>query len=269
MPRYFVVCLLCFFSFKTFAQLNKRNSAKISFGTTILAFLTPDTAWLAADTKLGEVDTDTYDTTYLKQTKIYKNKNTYYGFCGISDFNSTDGLSFEPQIILDSLLKNKKSLDEIVHVFNEISFKKVNGIANWLYKNSRNEYNNNIGIVLFEYVLMGYENKKLQCFTMAYEVDSIPIGSDRIKKSKEYFYTGDTTMFFVGYAKEIREVLANGQYHINIADVKNELPCLIKKEADLYKTKVGMPVDEFVIYINAYNFFKDLECTKGLTFPKE
>ena len=81
MLRYFVVCFLCLSSFKTFAQLNKFNGAKISFGTTILAFLTPDTAWLAADTKLGEVSTGTYDTAYLKETKIYKNKNRYYGFC--------------------------------------------------------------------------------------------------------------------------------------------------------------------------------------------
>ena len=104
---------------------------------------------------------------------------------------------------------------------------------------------------------------------MAYEVDSIPNGSDKIKKSKDYFYEGDTTMFFVGYAKEIREVLSNGQYRININDVKNELPCLIKKEADLYETKVGMPVDEFIIYTNGYNFIKDLDCTKGLMLPKE
>lgn len=261
MHRFFVVCLLCLFSFKTLAQLNKPNSAKVSFGTTILAFLTPDTAWLAADTKLGEVNTNTYDTTYLKQTKIYKNKNSYYGFCGILDFNLTDGLSFEPQIILDSLLQSKNSLKEILNVFNEISFNKVNGLANWLYKNSRDKYNDNIGIELFAYVLMRYENKKLQCSTIAYEIDSMPIGSNRIKKSNDYFYTGDTTMFFIGYAKEIREMLANGQYQFNINNVKNELPCLIKKEADLYKTKVGMPVDEFIIYINGDKFIKDLECS--------
>ena len=72
MRRFFVVCLLCLFSFKAFSQLNKHNSAKISFGTTMLAFLTPDTAWLASDTKVGEVNTDTYDTTYLKQKRLLR-----------------------------------------------------------------------------------------------------------------------------------------------------------------------------------------------------
>lgn len=262
MDKCFAFLVLCSVSFKIFAQTDEGNRAKMSFGTTMLAFLTPDTAWLASDTKVGEVNTDKYDTTYLQQTKIYKNKNAYYGFCGISDFNSTDGISFEPKIILDSLLNSEKSLKDVTEIFNEISFNKVNSIANWLYKNSINEYNQNIGISLFEYIILRYENKKLQCFTIAYEVDSTPIGSKRIKKSKDYFYEGDTTMFFVGYAKEIRESLSSGQYRINISDIKNELPCLIRKEALLYKTKVGMPADEFIIYNNGYIFSKDLDCLK-------
>jgi len=261
--------ILFFFCSNSFAQINKSKSAKISFGTTILAFLTSDTAWLAADTKLAEVNTHTHDTTYQQSTKIYKNKDVYYGFCGIEDFNSTDGISFEPKSILDSLLKSKKSLKEIYPLFNDITFNKVNDIAYWLYRNSRSEYDANIGIELFACVFIGYENKKLHSYTVAYEIDPTSTGLNRIKKANDYSYTGDTTMFFVGYAKEIREMLAKGQYKFNFKNVKNELPCLIKKEADLYKTKVGMPVDEFVIYSNGDKFAKGLFCNNPVSLFKK
>lgn len=268
MIKNFTVLLFCSIPFRMLAQVSSGNSAKLSFGTTMLAFLTPDTAWLASDTKVGEVNTDKQDTTYLQQTKIFKNENAYYGFCGISLFNSTDGISFEPKIILDSLLKSKKTLKEVSEIFNEISFKKVNEIANWLYRNSTNEYNQNIGITLFEYIILRFENKNLQCFTVAYEIDSMPIDSKKIRKSKDYFYTGDTTMFFIGYTKEIREDLSNGLYRISFFNIRNDLPCLIKKEASLYMTKVGMPVEEFIIHNNGDLFLRNLDCFKTLALSQ-
>lgn len=250
------ITILSFLSICSFSQ----QGVKYSCGTTILTFITPDTIWIASDTKVLNVSTPTRDTTFSKGTKIFKSGDRYYGFCGLNNLSGFNSFSFEPKNIMDSLLMTEKTLRETYDVFDSVISPKIKDLVDWLYRYSYSEYEKYSGKLLFQYLVLGFENNKPHYFTLGYEIDSTLFSSRGIKKAKREVYTNGTVLFLSGFSAEIRELITKKEFIVDILNIRNQLPCLIKKEASLHKDEVGMPVDEYIIDKKHYSFLKDLNC---------
>ncbi len=255
--KYIIAVILFVLVFPILTVGQSKTDLVLKHGTTILTLVSPDSIWIAADSKISETtgnNTRTENSSSSK--KIYKTNNTVYGFAAIITASTKSGESFfESRPIMECILKKRKSTLISFEQYKDSIILRLNQLLDTLILN---RYTDLIDKYTKEpihtFIMTSFENGKPYYFSQSYIIAKVN-GDFKIQEMKGDIYDYGTTFFIVGNKEIIKIFLSKNQNHFDgLKKVKDKLVCLISLEAQKNPTDVGMPVNAIILNKKGYKW---------------
>jgi hypothetical protein len=240
--KYFILSL-CIFSLST-TQAQQLN---FLHGTSILTIISPDTIWMAADSKLnssldpnGKYSVD----------KIFETKNIFYAFAEVAYLvDKKNDTLFDAAKILRNIINKKTELKYTINPFNDSIVNKLNVIINSSKYRKDTFKQKYLNKQVLQAVMATFVKGKPMCFSITYMLREDNSGSLFIVPENPLVYEEGMEIFFLGHHDEIKKFIArNPDYLIN-GHLREKIVCLVKIEADSNKD-VDLPITEVIFNPN-------------------
>lgn len=263
MNFYSCIFVLLFFSMNAQSQL-QGDQLKMYKGTTILAFIKPDTAWIAADSKVTQknIYTKKVDSSYNTR-KIYKTGNIAYAFHGLPSIDYKNQRVFDATKTMAKSIKKGKDINTAYALFNTAILKELDSLITLFQSaNAHNLLDSFTKEPFFGFLMLSYQNGKAEYFARKYRFKKTSKGIIAALEPDEY---GHQESCFLMLGKEenvFTYLLANPSYFEGFKQMKEKLVCLIDKEVKANPNDVGFPVDVLILSHKRYRWFYNInECS--------
>lgn len=236
------------------------NDIIIRHGTTILTLVSPDTIWIAADSKVAEVTS--YNSTTgnsLSQNKIFETNGIIYGFAAILKCSNKSGMSlFDSQKIMDSIIKDRKQFQSSAIAYKDAILVKLTELLDSLVlKESHAFIDKYMNEPIHTFLMASFGNEGPKYYSQSYIIAKNG-NAYKIQEMQPSIYDYGTMYFMTGSKKAIKEFLnLHPDYFGDFHEMKKKLICLISLEAKKNLADVGMPVDVVELYRNDFKWFLD------------
>lgn len=229
-------------------------------GTTIFTVVSPDTIWIAADSKVAEVNGNNSPTgNSSNRNKIFETNSILYGFAAILSGNDKFGKElFDSQKIMDSIIKEKKSIQSSFSGYKDAILIKLNELLDTLlfkeYYTFIEKYTHE---PIHTFFMASFENEGPKYYSQSYTI--VKNGNKyKIREEQANIYDYGTMIFMIGRKETIKKFLqSHPNYFSNFTSMREKLTCLISLEAKENPIDVGMPVNIVEIYKNDFKWFRD------------
>jgi hypothetical protein len=216
----------------------------ISKGTTLLAYVSKDTIWMAADSRVLTINAcdKGYDTVVTTRDKIYKYKDINYAFCGHLTFDIDSFDFFNPDELFRKVV-NVDDLDATCEQFASVVKGKLSSYFFFLKNTNRRAFDSCLNKSVLGTILATFINHKpyyrMIDFALTGNADSFNIQ----KREPEYNIPLPVVMLD-GYKDHIEQYLKfRPDYFQNRNDsMENKLKGLIELEVNYHPLMVNYPI---------------------------
>jgi len=235
------------------ATLSQRD-LKFPHGTSILAYIKPDTIWIASDTRVTRKDS-----THYKDRKIRQTNNVFYAFSELPVvLTKDDQVVISAFETMNNAIQKGKDFGSTFEIFNESIIKQWNALISQLAK-----FNDLADMQMYR------KKYFLQCLMVAFENGHSVYKVRRYKFDEHAFdlkivYNDDavpkniTPLFGLGsYQNAYKFIKENNYLMRSTHRMIEQMVLLINVEAKANPIFVGMPADVVIIYKDGHKWFYD------------
>jgi hypothetical protein len=253
MIKYILVIIVTFLSNLCIAQ-NQRGINLIK-GSTVICIRTPDSIWLAADTKMVE----TTDQKVLKTRKLIAKDNIFCGFVGTMIIKNETSEIFNAYKILEKVIEKEKEFDKVCKVFSDSLDNQLNFILSVLILRKKIEileyYTSH---PILEYIILS-NTQNFPYLRVQYVVKKEGENYKLENLKKTPIESSDINI--LGVKTHIEPFMENNlSYMHGFKNMKDKLVNLIGVEAKGSPQEVGLPADVLVIHKNGHQWYYDNYC---------
>ena len=238
----------------------QENAQWFTGGTSIVAYTSDDSIWMAADSK-SHVTSNAKNlpvTADLVSCKILFLKNSISGFAGnfLRDYNAKGQLIYDIRNEMEKALNRGNSLQNSFNIFSNNTIWDLSVAMKYFHDNFPHIFDSLlVANSLAQTVFTSFINKK--SFSKKWEFKLIG-------NSFSWYVTADTVeeynehrLLTLGYYDEIFDYLLKNQGYITSPyPMKEKLNNLVQLEIDRHPDFVGSPVDIIVIYDRGYKWLQ-------------
>jgi hypothetical protein len=225
---------------------SQNNSWVIGGGTTTITIVTPDTIWMAADSKksygvIGKTNPDGFE------NKILHEGDLFFMIAGLPKIDDEKGnslLNFDSLFI--KIAKQHRDIDSVIHFFKLTALKRLyellalNPSYFSLIKNAQNHS------VFISVSVSSNFNQQLK--NRMFEINFVGSGKLIGFSDQDIHYKAKTYFHPVGFVGEIYKIINMPGFSFDIKKIKESLIYMINLEASQNPKYVGGTVDVIKIY---------------------
>ena len=252
--------LLLFLILKSLSANAQENAQCFTGGTSIVAYTTDDSIWMAADSK-SHVTSNAKNlpvTADLVSCKILFLKNTISGFAGnfLRDYNAKGQLLYDVRKEMENALNRGSSLQNSFGIFKDNTIWDLSMAMKYFHDNLPHIFDSLlVANHLAESVFITFINKKP--FSKKWEFKLVgnsfswTVIADTVEEYSEH------RLVTLGYYEEIFDYLLKNQGYITKPyPMQAKLNNLVQLEIDRHPDFVGEPVDIIVMYGDGYQWLQ-------------
>lgn len=225
---------------------------KISSGTSTITFVTPDTVWMAADSKKSLGSPTNMKENGFKN-KILQKDSVFYMIAGYP--NITDTLQqtvFDFEEIMNESISKSSNIDSIVDYFINESFRQLSFLLKINYRFFFDIKNNQNHPIFISVSITTCSNNTLK--VRNFNIEFIGSGSQIGFDVKDNKYKATTYLHPMGMYDEIYKIIMMPGFSFAQSQIKEALIYMINLESKSYPRFVGGTVDVIKIYKGGFEW---------------
>ena len=239
--KYLLAFYFTIYSFSIFGQ-----PIDLNHGTTIIAFITNDTVWVAADTKVHESASNYNKEQSSTHRKIFKTNEIVYAFSELPRPSTYNKEVYNADKIMTHFIKTQKTFEKIFEKFNDSIIKRLTVFIDSLkvnrYYSEIEEYKKKPVLGMF---MIAFINGKPEFKHRTYKFNEQANGVIPIDP---FVPDGFGRILWLGSQINAMNYLrSNKSYFNGFKNMTQRLICLINEEVKNNGEYVGFPVDVLIL----------------------
>jgi len=246
--RYYLTLLLLVF----LSTLDAQNLT-ISHGSSILTVISPDTIWMAADSKLT-LSSDPNGKYTIE--KIHEVKNVFYAFAELAFISEGKDTLFDAGKVLAKKINDGLDFYKIGTSINDSILSRLNEIINENNSNKIILQQKYLDKPVLEFIMLSFKEGRPLCYTTTFALRRGVSDSLEVHIVNQFYYEKGIEIFFVGEHDAMKKFLTKESYYLK-TNIQEKVVCLVKLEAENNKY-VGLPITAVTIYSGGAKWRKNL-----------
>jgi hypothetical protein len=237
------------------------KNVQVHYGTTIAAYITPDTAWIAADTKVNNINPQTSKVeSSFKMNKIHEMDNIVYAFHGHPHIDYYDNRIFDAIKTMADCIKKEKDLNAAFELFNLTIINQLNDALKFLQDNNHphvlHRYTNES---FFGILMITFQNGYGEYLHRKYRFERVGMNIKATAEPQQITPEKNALLLLGSIGSASGFLTANPSYFHGLNHMIEKLVFLIDKEAKANPKEVGFPVDALIMTRESNQWYRDIK----------